>query len=268
MSRHDTGCDICDLEPESARVPLAIDHLPRPVFFRCYPLIKDTYIVEHQHSFIEFLFAREGGMRVEIEGRTLIVPEFYGIWIPAQTPHRVWATTDVQLECLYLSEEMVDLAGGSCKVVIISHFVREYIHYATQNVPTLYQPDQHHGQLVQVLVDLLWQLPDVGFSLAWPSSGVMHQVCRVIQTNPGLEHSIDEWAEKVSMSVRTFSRRFKKETGVSFSEWKQKVRLLESVIMLKNNNSVTQVALELGYSSTASFSYAFHKMFGVPPSRY
>jgi AraC-like DNA-binding protein len=70
------------------------------------------------------------------------------------------------------------------------------------------------------------------------------------------------------MSVRTFSRRFKKETGVAFSEWKKRVRLLESVVMLKNKRSVTQVALDLGYSSPAAFTFAFRAMFGVPPTRY
>jgi len=28
------------------------------------------------------------------------------------------------------------------------------------------------------------------------------------------------------------------------------------------------VALELGYASTASFTFAFRQMFGVPPTRY
>lgn len=53
-----------------------------------------------------------------------------------------------------------------------------------------------------------------------------------------------------------------------FSAWKQKMRILESVMMLKKNKNVTAVALEVGYSSTAAFSYAFRQAFGVPPSSY
>ena len=55
---------------------------------------------------------------------------------------------------------------------------------------------------------------------------------------------------------------------MAFSEWKKRVRLLESVVMLKNKRSVTQVALDLGYSSPAAFTFAFRAMFGVPPTRY
>ncbi|MGK2889179.1 MAG: hypothetical protein ACSLEN_08830 [Candidatus Malihini olakiniferum] len=40
------------------------------------------------------------------------------------------------------------------------------------------------------------------------------------------------------------------------------------IIMLKDNRSVTQVALDLDYFSTASFTFVFRQMFGVPPTRY
>ncbi|KAE9788871.1 helix-turn-helix domain-containing protein, partial [Escherichia coli] len=80
--------------------------------------------------------------------------------------------------------------------------------------------------------------------------------------------SVEYWAQHLGMSARTFSRHFKKETGLPFSVWKQKMRILESVLMLKKNKSVTAVALDVGYSSTAAFSYAFRQAFGVPPSNY
>ena len=79
---------------------------------------------------------------------------------------------------------------------------------------------------------------------------------------------MEDWANHLGMSARTFSRHFKKETGMPFSAWKQKMRILESVMMLKKNKNVTAVALEVGYSSTAAFSYAFRQAFGVPPSSY
>ncbi|PWC22305.1 AraC family transcriptional regulator [Brenneria roseae subsp. roseae] len=242
--------------------------LPRSVYFRTCRWGKGVLVEQHQHPFVEFLYAREGGMRVEIEGRTLIVPVFYGIWIPANVPHRVLTTSDVLLESLYIEQDFVAINHNSCRVVQISSFVREFIHYATEHVPEQYDSAGDDGMLVNVLIAQIQKLPDAGFSLPWPGSPALMRVCREIQETPDEGHSIDQWAANVGMSVRTFSRRFKKETGVAFSEWKKRMRLLESVIMLKNNCSVTQVALDLGYSSTASFSYAFRKMFGVPPTRY
>ncbi|WP_413724082.1 helix-turn-helix domain-containing protein [Sodalis sp. RH16] len=242
--------------------------LPRSVFFRTCFLPKGVLISQHQHPFVEFLYAREGGMRVEIEGKALIVPGFHGIWIPANVPHRLLTTSDVLLESLYIEQDSVTINPNNCRVVVISSFVREFIHHATEHVPEQYDSAGDDGMLVNVLSAQIQKLPDAGFSLAWPVSQTLMRVCREIQEKPDEEHNIDKWAANTGMSVRTFSRRFKKETGVAFGEWKKRMRLLESVIMLKNNRSVTQVALDLGYSGTASFSYAFRQMFGVPPTRY
>ncbi|WP_038907485.1 helix-turn-helix domain-containing protein [Dickeya oryzae] len=258
----------------SPRLPIAgqpapvLLSLPRPVYFRSYPLVKGTEVAQHQHPFVEFLYAREGGMRVEIEGKTLIVPVLYGVWIPAHVPHCILSTSDVMLESLYIEPDYVAIDHSSCKVVLVSDFIREFIHYATKHVPEQYDYDGDDAQLVKVLTTLLRQLPDAGFSLSWPSSATLMWVCRDIQQTPDAPHGIEEWSARTGMSVRTFSRRFKKETGVAFSEWKKRMRLLESVVMLKNNRSVTQVALDLGYASTASFTFAFRQMFGVPPTRY
>ncbi|SLM62702.1 MULTISPECIES: helix-turn-helix transcriptional regulator [Dickeya] len=249
--------------------PAPILHaLPRPVYFRSYPLQKETQVAVHQHPFVEFLYAREGGMRVEIEGQTLIVPVLYGVWIPAQVPHCIVATSDVLLESLYIAPDYVQLGHRGSNVVLVSDFIREFIHYATLNVPEQYDSDGEDAKLVSVLTTLLTQLPDAGFSLVWPYSAPLMRVCRAIQRAPEQPHTIEAWASQTGMSVRTFSRRFKKETGLAFSEWKKRQRLLEAVVRLKNNHSVTQVALELGYASTASFTFAFRQMFGVPPTRY
>ena len=242
--------------------------LPRPVYFRSYPLPDDTGVEQHQHPFAEFLYAREGSMRVEIEGKTLVVPVLYGVWIQAHVPHSILSSHHVLLESLYVDADFAAIEHSGSKVVIVSDFVREFIHYATAHVPEMYDEEGDDAQLVRVLVTLLRQLPDAGFSVPWPGSPLLMNVCRQIQETPGEAHSIEQWASCSGMSVRTFSRHFKKETGVAFSEWKKRVRLLESVVMLKNNRSVTQVALDLGYSSPASFTFAFRQMFGVPPTRY
>jgi hypothetical protein len=118
-------------------------------------------------------------MRVEIEGKTLVVPVLYGVWIPAHVPHRILATSDVLLESLYVEADFATIAFSGSKVVVVSDFVREFIHYATQNVPELYDDEGEDGQLVQVLISLLRRLPDAG--LSWPGSPLLMKVCSQIQ---------------------------------------------------------------------------------------
>lgn len=255
-------------QPVSGQPAPVLLSLPRPVYFRTYPLQDDTGVDQHQHPFAEFLYAREGNMRVEIEGKTMIVPALYGVWIPPHIPHRILASSNVLLESLYVEADFAAIEHSGSKVVVVSDFVREFIHYATAHVPEMYEPEGEEAQLVQVLVTLLRRLPDAGLSVPWPQSPLLMKVCQKIQKTPGEAHSIEVWASRSGMSVRTFTRHFKTETGLAFSEWKKRVRMLEAVVMLKRNRSVTQVALELGYATPASFTFAFRGMFGVPPTRY
>lgn len=241
---------------------------PRPVHFRSYLLESNTGVSPHIHDFAQFHYARKGNMRIDIADNCWIVPSHYGIWIPAFTEHTVWALDDVFLESLDIETEVCDETIITCRAVTISNVAKELIHYATETIPELYDEQGKDGQLISVLLDIIFKLPQVDFVLPWPQSPVLNDMCRNILDSPGAEHYIEIWSSKVGMSTRNFSRKFKSETGLSFSLWKQKMRIFESVIMLKQNKSVTTIALEMGYSSTAAFSYSFKKILGIPPSEY
>ena len=70
------------------------------------------------------------------------------------------------------------------------------------------------------------------------------------------------------MSRRTFTRIFRAETGMSFGEWRQQACLFAALPRLAAGESVTGLALDLGYESPAAFTSMFKRMLGAPPSRY
>lgn len=51
--------------------------------------------------------------------------------IPNNTEHAVWALDDVHLENLDIKPGFLEESINECKVVAISDFAREFIHYAT-----------------------------------------------------------------------------------------------------------------------------------------
>lgn len=72
-----------------------------------------------------------------------------------------------------------------------------------------------------------------------------------------------------TMAVRiTVSRRFVSETGFTFTEWRQRVRLLKALELLAGGKPVTAVALDLGYGNVSAFIALFRRVFGVTPGRY
>lgn len=69
-------------------------------------------------------------------------------------------------------------------------------------------------------------------------------------------------------SERTLARLFREETQLSFSEWRQQIRLLEAVCNLARGVAVSTLANDLGYASASAFIAMFRKKLGVSPQRY
>jgi AraC-like DNA-binding protein len=77
--------------------------------------------------------------------------------------------------------------------------------------------------------------------------------------------SADALARHCALSTRTLERLFRAETGMRLGLWRQKARLLESVRVLVGSGSVTDAALESGYSSVSAYIAAFKQTFGCTP---
>lgn len=80
--------------------------------------------------------------------------------------------------------------------------------------------------------------------------------------------SLEELARTLNLSARTLDRYLQKE-GRQFRELAAEQRQRRAEAMLADNQlSITQIALELGYSDAANFTRAFRKISGVSPSQW
>jgi AraC-like DNA-binding protein len=74
-------------------------------------------------------------------------------------------------------------------------------------------------------------------------------------------------AKNSGASTRTLQRLFLDETGLGFSEWRQRLRLLHAAALLGSGASVTEAGLDAGYTSASAFIAAFRKQMGRTPAR-
>lgn len=73
----------------------------------------------------------------------------------------------------------------------------------------------------------------------------------------------------VSLSYSHFSKIFKDETGMNFSDYLQKVRMEKALEMLGDpTNKVHDIAQGIGYNNPKHFTRAFKNYFGFSPSEY
>jgi AraC-like DNA-binding protein len=81
--------------------------------------------------------------------------------------------------------------------------------------------------------------------------------------------SIDHWAQVAAMSRRSFTEHFRKETGLSFGDWRTRVKLHAALRFLsEGKKSITEIGGDLGYQNTSSFIEVFREQFGLSPKKY
>jgi len=90
-----------------------------------------------------------------------------------------------------------------------------------------------------------------------------------IHTHYSTKLSIQRLAAIANISKSHFTRVFKDETGFSPMGYVKKVRLDTCKKMLKaSNKSITEIALECGFNSSAYLSDTFSRAYKISPSEY
>jgi AraC-like DNA-binding protein len=88
----------------------------------------------------------------------------------------------------------------------------------------------------------------------------------LMHANPGCDWGLEELAREVGSSRSEFAERFTCLVGVPPMTYLAKWRMQVASSLLNDNVNIATVAAEVGYGSEASFSRAFKKLVGVPPS--
>jgi len=94
-------------------------------------------------------------------------------------------------------------------------------------------------------------------------------VAQYIEENMSEQISLAELAELARLSVFHFSRAFKQSFGMPPHRYHTSRRIERAKTLLaKPIQSVTEIALDMGFSDTSSFTAAFRKMAGRTPTEY
>ncbi|MGE4424187.1 MAG: GyrI-like domain-containing protein [Pseudodesulfovibrio sp.] len=97
----------------------------------------------------------------------------------------------------------------------------------------------------------------------------MNIVLLHIQSHLDENLSLDELAALTCFSPTHFHRIFKGMMGETVADHIRRIRLERAALRLASgHHSVTGAAFDAGYETVESFSRAFKKMFGCPPSKY
>jgi AraC-like DNA-binding protein len=92
---------------------------------------------------------------------------------------------------------------------------------------------------------------------------------QMMEGNSGRMPHLSEIAETVNLHEASFCRAFKQSTGLSPHRYLLLIRVNRAKELMKDpNRTLTNIALDCGFSSSSQFSVAFKRIVGESPGRY
>lgn len=234
--------------------------------------IGDTYpasfeLAEHWHRRSQFLYAASGVMAVSTPEGAWVAPSERAVWIPGGMPHAVRMVGTVKTRSVLIDTDACPNRGKSCQVVGVSQLLRQLL-VAAADLPIEYDEEGRDGLVMQLLLAEIDCAPLIPLAVPFPSHPAIARRCHTFLAQPDATATIDEWSDGLAMNRRNFTRIFRRETGMSFAEWRQQACLSVALPKLAAGESVTSIAMDLGYDGPGNFSTMFKRVLGVPPSHY
>ncbi len=247
--------------------PIDFQRVPRPVAAMAKDFADGFHIAPHTHERAQLIFAARGVMTVSADSGSWVVPPQRAVWMPGGVRHEIVMSGAVSMRTLYVRADAAAAQPPVVRVIAVSALLRELILRACA-MPVLYDEASAEGRVMALLLDEIAALPSVALDLKMPADPRIERICQALRAAPGDSRTLDDWAREAGVSGRTLARLFVKETGLSFSDWRQQARLLGALARLAAGQPITRIAVDLGYDSPSAFTAMFRRALGAPPSRY
>jgi AraC-like DNA-binding protein len=240
--------------------------LPYPVYFRTANLPEEASYPRHRHPWGEFVYAFSGVMELKLADSHYLAPPQYGIWLPPDVEHIGMNRHEASHCSLYLSRERCRALPKTTCALAVSPLIKSLLEHLREHGVD-HPRTSADRRLLQVLIDQLALAPTQGSYLPISDDPLLRQVLMALEENPADGRSLAQWARAVHTTERTLERRCQQHLGLSFTDWRQRLRVVKALAMLEVGRSVEAIALDLGYSSASAFIAMFRRMTGTTPDK-
>lgn len=228
------------------------------------------YLVSpHAHDEAQLIYAASGALQVYTDHGRWLVPPQLAVWIPSGTPHSIEFLSATELWTLYWKPSAVRAwthpnSLRDAFAMRVTTLLRELILAALSSS----SPVARAELVATLILHELIETPNAPTFLPTPSSELGRRIAEVALADFKLDLDTEMIAHRTATSVRTISRLFPKETGLTFRAWRQRARLILSMNELARGRQISLIAAQCGFANTAAFSFAFRQMTGITPTAF
>ncbi|WP_064607401.1 helix-turn-helix domain-containing protein [Photobacterium sp. J15] len=217
----------------------------------------------HQHNKHQFLFAKGGGLIVEIDNSRYFVPPSCAIWVPAKTTHKTTTHNEVELRSLFFED---GLSLPSNPLIIGFSSLLFELADRMAHWPWDKPISEQHSTLTVFQEELQAALLHP-LNITMPKDRRLNPLLDLLKSEQNPPKLID--IEKlIGASSKTIGRIFIRETGLSYQAWRQQWRLMKAMEMLTDREPVHRIAEQLEFSSSSAFIAFFQKHTNQTPGKF
>lgn len=218
----------------------------------------------HSHPEPKLLWTWTATVLVTAAERDWLIPPGYGLWVPGGVEHggavlragEGSAITFDPTTCPITWSRPTGVSGGSLLRELITHLYESDPH----------DPDRFHAEAL--MFSQLTPLRPYDIHVKMPTDPRIRVIAERLIADPADPRELTAWADLTHTGLRTLTRLFQKETGLSFARWRTQVRVRAAIPMLAAGATVDSVSRYVGYRKTGAFIAAFRRVTGQTPGTY
>ena len=222
----------------------------------------------HAHEQGQLQILHQGSMVFSTAVAEYLMTPQRPCWIPPHASHGALARGDMRGMVIQLPPSLCENLPGQVCIFKGNEFIQQLSLQMLKAISSAEKTAQRLQHLWQVMEDELAIAAMDSLHLPMPSDKKLRNLCSLLADNPADERSLQDWADHIHISQRSLVRKFKAETGLTFSAWRQVARIMLAIQLLNKGDNVTSVALSVGYDSLSAFIAVFRQMTGASPSHY
>lgn len=223
----------------------------------------------HSHDDAQLTFAVSGTVQIHTaDGRWLVPPQL-AVWIPAGVTHRLDVLTDAELWMVHWDPNVA--RAWAPPAPLDRAFTLRVTPLMQVLLKTAFAADtapEKADLVARLILHELTETAPAPTFLPLPTSHVGLRVADLALGDKQNRLDAEELASRAATSVRSVSRLFPAETGLTLKAWRQRARIVQAMAQLARGTTIAQVSAEFGFASTASFSAAFRQVTAMTPTTF
>jgi AraC-like DNA-binding protein len=218
----------------------------------------------HAHAEGRFILVETGMCHLYTEVGAWMIPARRVAWVPPRLRHTS-GSSGGGTGCVLIPPVGLQGLPDSVCVLRASKLMTASLQRLAQLMPGD-GPMRH--LLWNVVAAEMTQAPPEQLEIPMPTGARLLKAAQSVLTRPTAAASVDKLAACAGLSRRSFTRRFRSQTGLSYSRWKRAVVAQHALELIATGHKVSSVAFDVGYESVSAFIAMFRRQYGESPRQF